>query len=117
MVAPILSPLEEGFKLALATGNYVRWAAEHQESRELSDERAMQIEAEEREWEEQKQREEEQDRELLIRGDKEATPGDVAQWLYDTNPPYSGESPIIPSHLINSVPTHTPQIYIEPLDY
>lgn len=43
-------------KLGYALENYVRWGVEHRESRELSDERAAQIEAEEREWEEQKQR-------------------------------------------------------------
>lgn len=114
---PLYAPVREGVGLVLAAGNYVRWAAEHQESRELSDERAMQIEAEEREWEEQRQREEEQERELLLRGDKPATATDVAVWLDATHPPYSGESPIIPSHMINSGPLHTPQIYIEPLYY
>src|SRR5690606_20467430 len=99
-----------------AAGSYVRWAAEYRESHELSDERAAQLEQEEREREEQKQEQEARERELLLEGEKPTTPRDVAQWLYDTQPPpYTGESPTIPSHMMHPGPSREAEIVIEEL--
>jgi hypothetical protein len=113
---PLYAPVREGVGLIVATGNYVRWAAEHQESREISEQEGMRREAEEREWEEQKQREQEEERELLLQGDKPTTPAEVGQWLDVAYPEYQGELPSIPSHMVNPGPSHEPQIIIEPLD-
>jgi hypothetical protein len=115
-VEPLFAPVREGVELAYAVGNYARWAVEHQESRELSEERGLQLEAEQREAEEQKQREQEEERDRLLQSDKPATRDDVQQWLDSTQPPYGGEFPNIPSNMINSQP-HTPEIIIEEVYY
>ena len=115
-LAPIGRQADAVYKLGVAAENYVRWQFEYRESRELSEERAQQLEAEEREWEEQKQREEAQERELLLQGDKPTTPAEVGQWLDASYPEYHGEYPSIPSHMVNPGPSHEPQIIIEPLD-
>src|SRR6187549_2797402 len=54
-VAPLLRVADEGYKLGVAVENYARWAVEYQESRELSEERGRQLDAEQREAEEEKQ--------------------------------------------------------------
>jgi len=51
---PSLAPLLDGFHLAVAAGDYAQWAAAYQESRELSQERGMILDAEQREAEGQK---------------------------------------------------------------
>jgi len=45
-VDPVLASLREGFHLVVPAGDYARWAAEYQESRELSQERGMMLDAE-----------------------------------------------------------------------
>jgi hypothetical protein len=115
-VEPLVAPIREGLELVYATGNYVRWAAEYQESHQISEERGMQMEAEQREAEEQKQREQEVERDRLLQSDEETTRHDVQQWLDSTQQPYPGDFPSIPSNMINSQP-HTPEIIIEEVYY
>jgi len=52
---PALAPLLDGFHLTLATGDYAHWAAVYQDSREISQERGMILDAEQREAQVQKQ--------------------------------------------------------------
>ena len=52
---PSLAPLLDGFHLTGATGDYARWAAVYQDSREVSQERGMILDAEQREAQAQKQ--------------------------------------------------------------
>jgi hypothetical protein len=111
-VDPLVAPVREGVELVYVAGNYARWAVEHQESREISEERGMQLEAEQREAEEQKQREQEEERDRFLQSDTETTRDDVQQWLDSTQQPYGGELPSIPSNMINSQP-HIPEIIIE----
>jgi hypothetical protein len=115
-VEPLFAPVREGVELAYAAGNYARWAVEHQESREISEERGLQLEAEQREAEEQKHRQQEEERDRLLQSDKETTSDDVQQWLDSTQEPYGGEFPSIPSNMINSG-SHTPEIVIEEVYY
>ena len=118
-VDPFWAPVRESLELLNAAGNYARWAVEHQQSRELSEERGRQLDAEQREAEEEKQREKEEDNHRLLQGDKPTSPQEVSDWLdiVATEPPYSGQSPYIPSNMTDAAPPpHTPRIILEPLD-
>jgi hypothetical protein len=119
-IDPVIAPFREGINLLVAAGNYARWAAEYQESREISEERGKQLDAEQREAEEQKQREQEQESDRLLRGDHETSEQEVQDYLdvIATEPPYSGQSPYIPSNMTDAeLPPHTPRIILEPIDY
>jgi hypothetical protein len=121
---PGLRPSIETGKLIVETltyaNNYARWAIEDHDRRELSEERGNQLDAEQREAEEEKQREKEEANDLLLQGDKEASPQEVHDWLdiVATEPSYFGQTPDIPSNLTDAAPPpHTPRIILEPLDY
>lgn len=112
-IEPLYEPVRQTGKLLYDAGSYVRWRAEYLESHEISDERAAQLEQEEREREAQKQEEEARERELLLQGDEPTTAADVAQWLGLPPPPQSSEAPMIPTHMVNPGPSHEPQIILE----
>ncbi|HKO93250.1 MAG TPA: hypothetical protein VJU61_18975 [Polyangiaceae bacterium] len=121
---PFLRPAVETGKLLIElgnyAGNYARWALEDDESRELSEERGRQLDEEQREAEEEKQREKEEEQDALLRGDRPTSRQEVQDYLdiIATEPPYSGQSPYIPSNMTDAeLPQHTPRIILEPLDY
>lgn len=127
----------DGWKREVDARQEIEWAKENLNSinhgkadaeEALADRRAtieqlQKQEQEEHAAEEKRQREREAELKKYLDSDKQPTEQEVKDFVNGNGggsppaneQPYGGESPSIPSHLINAPPPHTPQIIIEPV--